>query len=246
MSVHTTMQEKVTTYLQERHQAGFAVSVLGSQLRSFARFADSLGHRGPLTVDLALDWAQGSRRARPNTAAGRLAQLRPFALFCHRLDPLSQIPPPQFFGQYYRRVTPHIYSPREVSSLLSAAARWRPAGCLRAQSYATLFGLLAATGMRVSEALALEHCDVDLKQGWLHIRVAKFHKSRYVPLHATTRYALQRYAKRRGIQSPNPTPMRFFVNDKGLELQFLAATVLRRALDPTTPRECPHHRGLSR
>jgi integrase len=218
MNAHSTMQEKVTTYLQERHQAGFTLSVLGSQLRSFARFADSIGHCGPLTVDLALDWAQASRRARASTAAGRLAQLRSFAQFCHRLDPRSEIPPAQFFGPYYRRVSPHIYSPREVRSLLSAAARWRPAGCLRAQSYATLFGLLASTGLRLSEALALEHRDIDLKQGLLHIRVAKFHKSRYVPLHATTRCALQRYARRCEIQASNTTTERFFVGNDGRPL----------------------------
>ena len=218
MSAHFTMQEKVAAYLKERHQAGFTMSVLGSQLRSFARFADSIGHRGPLTVDLALDWARASRSTRPSAAAGRLAQLQAFARFCHRLDPRSAIPPAQFFGPYYRRVAPHIYSPQEVCSLLSAAARWRPAGCLRAQSYATLFGLLASTGLRLSEALALEHRDIDLKQGLLHIRVAKFHTSRYVPLHATTRCALQRYARRCEIQAPNTTTKRFFVGDEGRPL----------------------------
>jgi integrase len=218
MNAHTTMQEKVTTYLQERQQAGFAMRVLGSQLRSFARFAESLGHRGPLTVDLALRWAaQASRRTQANTAAGRLAQLRPFTRFCHKLDPLSEIPPAQFFGRSYRHVTPHIYSARELRSLLAAAAQSRPAGCLRAESYATLFGLLAATGLRLSEALALECRDVDLDQGLLHIREAKFHKSRYVPLHATTTQALRRYAARRAAQAANAST-RFLVADDGRPL----------------------------
>jgi integrase len=219
MSAHATMENRVATYLRERRQAGLTLSVSGSQLRSFARFADSIGHRGPLTIGLALDWAQASRSARPGAIASRLAQLRSFAQFCHRLDPHSEIPPVQLLSRCYRRVTPHIYSPEEVCSLIDAAARWRPAGCLRAQSYATLFGLLASTGLRVSEALALERRDVDLKQGLLHIREAKFHKSRYVPLHFSTRCALRRYAERREIQSSNTATQRFFVSDNGCPLK---------------------------
>jgi site-specific recombinase XerD len=176
MSAPATLQEQVSVFLQERRQSGFSVRAMSSQLKSFACFADNCGHRGPLTLDLILRWAQASRRPQLNTAATRLAQLRPFAKFCHRLDPSNEIPPANYLGQCYRRLTPHIYSPRELRSLLDAAARWRPAGCLRAHSYATLFGLLSATGLRISEALALELGDVDLQQGLLHIRAAKFNK----------------------------------------------------------------------
>jgi site-specific recombinase XerD len=222
MSADSTMQQKVTAYLEQARQAGLKLSVSGSQLRSFARFADSIGHRGPLTINLALDWAQGARSTRPGAITSRLAQLRSFAQFCHRLDPRSEIPPAQLLRQCYRRVTPHIYSPEEVCSLLSAAARWPPAGCLRAQSYATLFGLLAATGLRVSEALALEPRDVDLVQGLLHIREAKFHKSRYVPMHVTTRCALRRYSRRREMQVSATATPRFFVSDDGCPLSLRA------------------------
>ncbi|MBS0422321.1 MAG: tyrosine-type recombinase/integrase [Proteobacteria bacterium] len=219
MSAHCTMQDKVATYLRERHQAGYKMSVLGSQLRSFAHFADNRGHRGPLTVELALDWARASpSNTRPGVAAGRLAQLRAFAKFCHGRDPRSEIPPAQFFGPYLRRVTPHIYTSREVRSLISAAAECRTVGSLRAHSYATLFGLLASTGLRLSEALALEHRDVDLQQGLLHIRVAKFHKVRYVPLHPTTRHALQRYVRRCQRHISNTATQRFFIGHAGRPL----------------------------
>jgi hypothetical protein len=135
MNTRSTMRQKVQAYLEERRQVGCALRVIGSQLRSFARFAEDLGHRGPLTLDLALGWAQASRRARPLSAAGRLAQLRPFAQFCHRLDPASAIPPAQFFGRAYRHLTPHVYSPEEIRALLAAAAQWPLAGCLRAHSF---------------------------------------------------------------------------------------------------------------
>ena len=218
MNAQGTILQRVEAYLKERRQAGLAMRVIGSQLRSFARFAEDRGHRGPLTLDLALGWILASRRPSSLTAAGRLEQLRPFTQFCHRLDPQSAIVPENFFGPRYRRVTPHIYTPREIRSLMAAAARWRPAGCLRAQSYATLFGLLAATGLRLSEALNLERRDVDLEHGVLHIREGKFHKSRYVPLHPTTIRALRRYTHRRDREALSASAPLFFVADQGRRL----------------------------
>jgi integrase len=100
--------------------------------------------------------------------------------------------------------------------LLSAATRWPPAGGLRARSYATLFGLLAATGLRLSEALRLERRDVDLKHGLLHIRQTKFYKSRYVPLHSTTVRALRRYAKQRDVLAPHSASPTFFLSEAAL------------------------------
>jgi integrase len=110
-------------------------------------------------------------------------------------------------------VTPHIYSAAEIRALLSAAARWPPAGSLRAHSYATLFGLLAATGLRLSEALRLERRDVDLRQGLLHLRQTKFYKSRHVPLHSTTVRALRRYTEQRDTLAPNPASPLFFLTE---------------------------------
>jgi integrase len=62
--------------------------------------------------------------------------------------------------------------------------------------YATLLGLIAATGLRVSEALDLRFDDLR-PDGVLLIRRTKFGKSRLVPLHPTAADALDRYLKQR-------------------------------------------------
>lgn len=217
-ATHNSVRARVNAYLRERRRAGCALTVIGSQLLSFARFAEERDHRGPLTCALALAWAQQSRRATDKTAAGRLAQLRPFAKFCHRLDPRNEIPPAQFFGPAYRQRIPHLYSLQEIRSLLAAAACWPPRGCLRADSYATLFGLLAATGLRLSEALGLKCRDVDFTHDLLHIRDGKFHKARYVPLHSSTTSALRHYAMRRDRRIPDPFTPKFFLSDEGRPL----------------------------
>lgn len=214
---NTTVRARVNAYLAERRQAGCTMRVIGSQLASFARFAQRRHHRGPLTAALALAWAEGSRRPGERTAAMRLAQLRPFAQFCHRLDPRNEIPPAEFFGPAFRRRIPHIYSTPEIRSLL-AAARLSPCGRLRADSLCTFFGLLAATGLRVSEALALERRDVNFATGLLHIRDGKFHKARYVPLHASAIRALQRYATKRDGTVACPASQRFFLTDQAQPL----------------------------
>jgi len=218
MSHSSTILEKVHAYLAERRQAGCTMHVVGSQLKSFVRFAQTRAHRGPLTCALLLAWAQASRRPRERTAAARLTQIRPFAQFCHRLDPRDEIPPAEFFGPGHRHRTPHIYSAAELRALLAAAAQWPPRGCLRADSYSTLFGLLAATGLRLSEALALERHDVDFERGLIHVREGKFHKTRYVPLHASTIRALHRYADRCEHAISFPAAQKFFLTDQGLPL----------------------------
>lgn len=218
MSHSSPILEKVHAYLAERSQAGCTMRVVGSQLKSFVRFAQERGHRGPLSCGLLLAWAQASRRPGERTAAARLTQIRPFAQFCHRLDPRDEVPPAEFFGPGHRHRTPHIYSAAELRALLDAAAQWPPRGCLRADSYATLFGLLAATGLRLSEALALERRDVDFERGLIHVREGKFYKARYVPLHASTTRALQRYADRRDRAISSSATRRFFLADQGQPL----------------------------
>lgn len=218
MSHANTIHQRVDAYLAERRQAGCNMRIIGSQLRGFARFAEERGHRGPLTCALALAWAQASKSPGQSAAAARLAQLHPFTRFCHRLDPRNEIPPAEFFGPAFRRRTPHIYSTAEIRSLVTTAARLRAGGRLRADSFATLFGLLAATGLRVSEALALERRDVNFEGSLLHIREAKFHKMRYVPLHSSTTRALQHYAARRDRLIACPECQKFFLTDEGKPL----------------------------
>jgi len=205
----------IDAYLASRRHAGFALTIEGQQLRRFASFADQLGHQGPLTVKLAMRWATASRGQRLLTAARRIEVLRPFAKFYQQFDPATQIPPRQLFGHAHRRLTPHIFSNREIGTLLAACQQLHPPGGLRGASCAAIFGLIAATGLRISEATGLTRSDVDLDQRLLHIRRAKFGKSRWVALHPTAAVALQRYAQRRDLDPTTANSEAFFVFDYG-------------------------------
>ena len=189
-----TMLSLAEDYLTERRALGFDLRIPGDQITAFARFVDGAAHTGPLTTRITLDWVQGqAKHAVPFSWARRLDVLRPFARYLTRLDPATEFPQTAIFGRSHRRLAPHIYSEQEICDLLAAARRLAPHGRLRPATYETIFGLIAATGLRLSEALHLQCGNVDLDQGVLTVRNTKFRKSRHVPMHATAVAALDRY-----------------------------------------------------
>ena len=215
MNTPITWMAQVETYLAYRRSHGFQLSIDATQLRSFARFADEMGTEDHLTVALAIAWAQAARRPSPLTWSRRLEVLRGFARHCLRVDPRTEIPPSNIFGRAHRRLVPHIYAEAELVALLNAASTLEPQQGLRPITCRCVFGLLAASGLRISEALSLTRADVDLSVGVLCIRDAKFHQQRLVPLHPSVTECLSTYAQQRDRLVPRPVCDRFFLRDNG-------------------------------
>ena len=209
------MVSLVEDYLAARRQMGFALECAGGQLLGFARFADKTGHRGPVTFGLAVQWVQSVSLHTPLTWARRLEVLRPFLKYRSQFDVGTAIVPRSYFGPSHRRLVPHIYREQEIVALLEAADNLQPTNGLRPRTYRTLFGLLAATGLRISEALHLQTQDVDWAHGILTIRQTKFCKSRLVPLHFTTVAELTRYVEATERQLGRRKDRAFFVSDSG-------------------------------
>ena len=162
MNTGNMIQTAAERYLTERRRLGFELGITGQQLKRFARFADARGHRGPLTLELQLDWAREHvQRTGTMTWARRLEVVRPFAAYYRQFEPDTEIPDLHTFGPGHRRLAPHIYTQQEVCDLLAEADRLPPRGGLRPATYRTLFGLIAATGLRRSEALNLRDGNVD-------------------------------------------------------------------------------------
>jgi integrase len=193
------LSDAVTSYVQLRRATGFRFLDQGRMLNGFAAFAEA---RGDVVVRTAtaLEWAAlGSSQPRRHK---RLLMVRSFALAAKAEVHRHEVPPADAFGaRKFKRPIPHIYTPDEIARLIQAAARLGPKGSIRPIMYATLFGLLAATGLRVSEALALKFSDIT--EDGLIIRNTKFKKSRLVPLHGTVRHALDRYASVRNLHKPD-------------------------------------------
>mgnify|MGYP006428017599 CR=1 FL=1 len=214
MSAARISQEEVERYLQERRRHGFQLQGQDSTLRSFVRFAQEQGATH-LTLDLARNWAQHTASARPLTWARRIEVLRGFARYLVKIDPETVVPPRSLFGPAHRRLVPHIFTKTELTQLLQAAGTLLPKHGLRAATCRTLFGLLAATGLRIGEALCLERDDVDLTAEVLHIRKAKGNRSRWVPVHNTTAEQLRHYAQQRDQVVFSPITRAFFLRADG-------------------------------
>ena len=220
MSERLTMVDRAKDYLEHRRALGFALDISGRLLMHFARFADRSGHRGPLTVDLALRWASLPEKASPRYRAERLSIVRVFARHLAARDGRSEVPDRRLMGKHHHRLQPHIYSDQQLQDLVHTAAKLKPTYRLRPLTYSTLFGLLASTGLRVSEALSMRRELVDLARGILRIEQTKFRKSRLVPLHATVVHAMRRYARERDHDRPARISGAFFVGEQGRALPY--------------------------
>lgn len=232
MTRPVTMAAKVEAYLAYRRGLGYQLRIEGGQLRQFAAFADAAGHRGPLTTELAVRWARQPAHADPLYWARRLEVVRVFARHLAVAEPATEVPPRRLLGPAHRRTPPHIYTAAEVAALMAAAARLGPTGGLRPRTYHALIGLLAATGVRISEALRLARGDADLAGGVLTVRETKFGKSRLVPLHPTTTAALIAYAGDRDRLVSRPRGDHFFLSDRGDGLPYTTArTAFRKLCD---------------
>ncbi len=206
---------RVEDYLRYRRQLGFELTNEANTLHRFAEFAERHGLQDRLSTALAVEWARASKRQTPITWARRLEVLRGFAFYWKRFDPSTEIPDRNALGPAHRRLVPHIYTAEELTALLNATDDLLPCGGLRPATCRTVLGLLAASGLRIGEAIGLTRRDVDLDTGVLTIREAKFHKSRLVPLHPTATAAMRSYAQRRDTIVSNPNNDRFFILDNG-------------------------------
>lgn len=214
------MLKTIDAFLALRRALGFQLETEESLLHGFARWAAARGEKFVRT-NTATEWAATARS--PWQRERRLRTVAAFARHARAENDRHEVPPIFVFGHKHVRPVPHIYSPDEVRRLLEAAARLTPTWPLRPQIFTTLFGLLASTGLRVSEALALRF--PDLTADGLVVHKTKFNKTRLVPLHPTVADALDRYLDLRcrtsavsdyvfispaGEKLPYPTVLKWF------------------------------------
>jgi integrase len=217
MSARVTLHARVEQYLAERRRVGFELRTMAYGLARFARYVVDANHQGPLTVDLMAAWARQAKGGHGDraTSARRLKMLRPFTAWLRQFEPATEVPDEAVFGRVPGRTTPHVYRDPEIVELLAAAKQLGPLGGLRPAVMETLFGLIACTGLRISEALGLLDADVDLKAEVLTIRQSKFGKSRLVPLHPSVVEALARYRMQRTRHVRVTPDAPFFVATRG-------------------------------
>jgi integrase len=212
-----TLREAVEEYVTIRRGLGTEFRLPAAALHHFVDFIE---HEGSdfVTTELALRWAQQPVRCRPSTWADRLGVVRRFTVWRSLTDPRTEIPPRRLLPHQRRRNTPYIYKDEEIEKLMAEASRLPSPKGLRALTYTTLFGLLASTGLRPGEGIALDVADVDLLGGILAVRKTKFGKSRFVPIHESTRQALAYYSEQRDRICSRRLTKAFFISERGTGL----------------------------
>jgi len=203
------LSRDLDSYVTLQRARGLKFTTQSGLLGTFVTFAEAVGDTH-VRADRACDWA--ARTVSKNQTCNRLAIVRRFAEYLVIADPAHEVPPADAFGRWqFKRRIPHIYTTVDIATLMAAARRLGPPGSIRGETLATVIGLLAATGLRVSEALGLEL--KDLTSEGLVIRETKFRKTRLVPLHPSVRAALDSYMRRR--KQVQRAGSDLFVGDRG-------------------------------
>lgn len=208
------MLDAIETYLTLRRVTGFTMLNAECLLKSFAAFAAEHGQTH-VRSQTAIDWA-----ALGPSVPQRDARLKAVCRFVRHVqvdDARHELPPANHFGARKTRRPPHIYSAKDIDRLIETALRLGPKGGLRSLTYATLIALLAATGLRISEALKLTIADVS--NDGLLIRETKFRKTRLVPLHDTAAAGVTRYLS---LRRPRSEDDPVFIDQRGLALRYIA------------------------
>jgi integrase/recombinase XerD len=216
----------VEEYLELRRALGYKLKLHGLLLPQFVEFLERR-EASLITTELALEWATEPVHASSVWRYQRLAIVRGFARYAQALDARHEVPPDGLLPAKCRRAIPYLYSQQEIEALMAAARTFRPP--LRAATCEAVLGLLAVSGMRVSEVVALDRFDLALAEGRLTIRRGKNGYSREIAVHPSTAAALDDYARVRDALCPNPKdPDAFFLTGAGARP---SANTVRRWFD---------------
>ena len=211
----SALRQAVDDYLQVRRALGYKLTIHGRVLPQFVEFLEQRDAH-VITTGLALEFATQPQNASVVWWHQRLAIVRGFASYLQAFDPRTEVPPADLLPAKFPRAIPYLYSEAEIETLMRAARGIRSA--LKAATYQTLIGLLAVTGMRIGEVIALDRGDVELTEGRLTVRRGKNERSREVALHPSTVAALESYGRLRDQLCTRPKNPSFLITNAGTRL----------------------------
>jgi integrase/recombinase XerD len=197
-----------------RRSLGYKLDGHGRLLMKFISYLEDHGH-GTVTTEAAMSWAAAPEGVTQSYRNRRLPVARCFARYLSAFDPACQVPPPGLTGPPQPRPAPYLYSPQDISALIHAAGTL--ASPLQAATFQALISLLAVTGLRPGEAVALDADDVDLDAALVTVH-GKYDRTRLVPLHPGTVAMLRRYRERCRRLCPAPSSPAFFLSAAGTRL----------------------------
>jgi integrase/recombinase XerD len=211
-----SLTTQLDRYLSVRRNLGYDLGTAARILRRFTRFADREG-AVHINTALFLRWHATLAEACSSTKGTRLTVVRLFAQWLSSFDAMHEVPPRGLLPGSVRRPRPYIYSDDQIGMIIAAAKELPSIYGLRGLTNSTLFGLIAVTGLRISEALALDRNDLDIVNGVLRVRQGKLGKERLLPLDPSVVTHLIEYLAERDRLIGHPAAP-LFVTDKATRL----------------------------
>ena len=220
-----TLVEHVERYVSLKRATGYVFVDQEKQLRDYAAYAEVRGD-DRIVASTVPDWA--SRTSSNRQGQYRLRTVCAFAAALHAEDDRHEVPHPDALGKRInRRKPPHLPSQDQVREIMGAALSLPPAGSLTPLTFHTIIGLVAATGMRRSEATGLALDDVT-PEGLL-VRHAKNDGTRLLPLHDSATRALDDYLDVRMNEGGADEHLFVLANGKPVKPSYLTQVFIRLA-----------------
>lgn len=210
-----SLRDDLDAYLAQRRALGFRLKTTEYLLRQFCGWLESQGKPDAFTVDDAVRWARDRPDAAPVWWSQRLTAARPFAAWLNASGADVPVIPAALLPTRTTRRRPFICSPNDLDRLLLACPLFFPNPRVAA-TMRTVIGLLAATGLRIGEAIRLTIPDLDVAEHVLLVRGTKTPLDRLVPLDPSTTRALVEYVHLPARVTTNPSQTGpIFVNNRG-------------------------------
>ena len=227
----SSLADRMVQFIAFKRMQGYDYKSGGRRLRLFDVFLSKIGYAGTVLdlgvlERLAADIAEQSRATR----AGRLSGVRQFSLYLHALEPESVLLPLRLMPRESQKIRFYPLSSAQVGELMAATVTLKPDNGILAECMRFLIGLLYSTGLRISEALALNIGDIDAVDSTLFVRRGKFRKERLLPMSPSTREAVDQWFMRRADYAGNEPSAPLFVADRNRRLLCGRATRFFRRL----------------
>ena len=226
----STFAERLASYVQLRRRLGLRFEGQELVLRAFDRYADKHDYRGPLTEQLAMEFALSVRDPTTTAPARRYLAVRHFAEYLATYDPATPRLDPKAILRRWQQPPAYIFTALEIRQLLCQATSFPKRRPISNVALRTMIGLAASTGLRPGEVIDLDRVDVDLDTGMLVIRHSKLDKDRLVPVHSTTLDVLRAYAAERDQLLGTGSDTAFFLNTRARRYQMSNLGYLFRRL----------------
>jgi integrase/recombinase XerD len=228
---HSVLAPLMNQFVQEKHACGYAYR---EPTRLLHRLDDFLVQERLTTLELprslACKWLAKKPHESARTQQPRILLVRHFSGFLLRAGYPAYVPESAWAARKPPPFVPRMLSDEELGKFFHAVDALEPTASspLRHLVMPEIFRLLYGCGFRVGEVLKLRVRDVDLHQGIITVRQAKFRKDRLVPPTLSLMNRLRTYAEHFGKR---PADAFFFPGASGSPFALRTVyTVFRKLL----------------